>query len=215
VDDFPLSPTQDDYDNDNDEHEHRHRRPQIPTIPDLRFEHSYLRSLKNCLHIQFSDAQTDSKNLGESHHWSVEGSEYEKVEHRQDGSKGSDESSEPMVAIEVAPAVRGAENLLPTFKITHIDWRNVLWITTRDQVIMPFLQGMVWGVAGTYLTPLSKRLFGKWSKSNLNLKDKQAAASEKLRQKMGSFDDGEGAQWLRRWAKGVGIAHTDSGASGR
>ncbi|EIW78421.1 hypothetical protein CONPUDRAFT_145659 [Coniophora puteana RWD-64-598 SS2] len=38
--------------------------------------------------------------------------------------------------------------------IARIDWGGVAWITLRDQVIMPLIQGMVWGVASEYIQPI-------------------------------------------------------------
>jgi len=38
--------------------------------------------------------------------------------------------------------------------VYSIEWGWVSYITVRDQVIMPFVQGLVWGVASFYLRPL-------------------------------------------------------------
>lgn len=67
--------------------------PHIPTIPDLRFEQSYLKSIAPYLRTR---TITDS------------GSEHETVE------------------------------------IVSVQWRKVLWITLRDQIISPLVQGTVW-----------------------------------------------------------------------
>lgn len=37
-------------------------------------------------------------------------------------------------------------------EVVAIDWRKVAWITTRDQVISPLIQGAVWCVNLSYLT---------------------------------------------------------------
>lgn len=40
-------------------------------------------------------------------------------------------------------------------EVVAIDWRKVAWITTRDQVISPLIQGAVWCVNVSYLTTCS------------------------------------------------------------
>lgn len=70
--------------------------PHISTIPDLRFEQSYLKSIAPYLRTR-----TIATDAGE----------HEAVE------------------------------------IVSVQWGNVLWITARDQIISPLLQGTIWWVA--------------------------------------------------------------------
>ncbi|KAI6019945.1 hypothetical protein F5J12DRAFT_926003 [Pisolithus orientalis] len=83
----------------------------------------------------------------------------------------------------VAPLITASQ------QVTSIDWRNLAYITFRDQVVIPLLQGMLWGVIGTYYRPF------------INL------AKDKFRGKSPSPypAEGEGVSWLRKWAKKLGF----------
>lgn len=94
----------------------RSQGPLIPTIPDLRFEQSYMRSIRLHLHLS-PRADVEVQGL------------------RRD----------------VAPVVDAAR------KIESVEWAQVVWVTTRDQVISPFLQGALWSVS--VLPPFSIRFF--------------------------------------------------------
>ncbi|TFY76027.1 hypothetical protein EWM64_g7983 [Hericium alpestre] len=81
-----------------------------------------------------------------------------------------------------------------------VDWGKVLWITTRDQVISPLLQGIVWGTASVFIVPLlaalGARVRGLWPKYS--------------GPPLGH--EGKGVGWLRSWGHslvsgtGVGLA---------
>ncbi|KAI0760140.1 hypothetical protein C8Q74DRAFT_1319366 [Fomes fomentarius] len=70
--------------------------------------------------------------------------------------------------------------------VVHIRWGPVLWVTTRDQVISPLLQGALWGVASHFLRPfgalLGAHVRAWWAKGGTRSHD----AAE-----------GNGVQWLR------------------
>ncbi|KAG6330529.1 hypothetical protein ID866_8562 [Astraeus odoratus] len=83
----------------------------------------------------------------------------------------------------------------PSQQVTRIDWRNVAYITFRDQVVMPLLQGMLWGVVGTYYRPLI-------SLAKDTLRGKPAPPHPV---------EGEGVSWLRRWAKSLGFSSVTIG----
>ncbi|KLO09844.1 hypothetical protein SCHPADRAFT_892794 [Schizopora paradoxa] len=40
-------------------------------------------------------------------------------------------------------------------EVVKVDWGNVAWITFRDQMFMPLLQGLVWGAASQFIVPVS------------------------------------------------------------
>ncbi|KAI5123226.1 hypothetical protein M0805_001315 [Coniferiporia weirii] len=71
----------------------------IKTIPDMRFEQSYLKSI--ALHVKTRRVDEDGP-----------------------------------------------------IEVVGIDWRKVAWITARDQLISPLLQGAVWGVASIFIRPI-------------------------------------------------------------
>lgn len=57
------------------------------------------------------------------------------------GDVNSPSSSDPFtVATHVSPIITSSQ------QITRIDWGKLAWITVRDQVIMPLLQGILWYV---------------------------------------------------------------------
>ncbi|KAI0720734.1 hypothetical protein C8T65DRAFT_705617 [Cerioporus squamosus] len=73
-------------------------------------------------------------------------------------------------------------------EVVRVDWGRVIWITTRDQVISPLLQGALWGVASHFLRPLGALLGahirGWWAKGSPKGRD---------------APEGNGAHWLRNW----------------
>ncbi|KAM6503323.1 hypothetical protein JOM56_000266 [Amanita muscaria] len=109
-----------------------------PLIPDLRFEYSYLRSIKPFIHCRSKrkPSKTSSWTLQQNKHIT--------------GSDLSD-SEESYARVDRSGAV-----LLETKKDYEegivIHWRNVIWITVRDQIILPFIQGALWGLA-SYWAP--------------------------------------------------------------
>lgn len=142
VDDFPDILDKEGLEHDDDT---KHRRPQIPQIPEMRFENSYLRSLRGCLEIQHHDSGLafPSDLTGPQHRRIGEGSEgYEKVEHSKHAS--SEAGTEAIVAVQDVDPRTVTVALQPTFTVVNVDWKSVAWITTKDQLIMPFLQGMLW-----------------------------------------------------------------------
>lgn len=73
-------------------------------VPDLRFEQSYMRSVKPYIHLE-------ARPEGHTAH---------------------------SARVDVLPIV-DAER-----QIARVDWGKLVWVTTRDQLISPFLQGALW-----------------------------------------------------------------------
>ncbi|KAF9446488.1 hypothetical protein P691DRAFT_803909 [Macrolepiota fuliginosa MF-IS2] len=160
--------------NVNDEHNsgypHQHRRrhkAKLPVIPDLRFEYSYLRSVSPYVQVErlhhSAQRQPSADDLLE---------DYEKV----------DVHSEEDVSIEETASIPK--------EVVHVQWKKVLWITTRDQVISPMLQGALWAIASYFLTPYSAQLGSK--------------LGQLVRARPPS-KEGPGAGWLRKWVKSLGL----------
>ena len=83
------------------------------SIPDIRFEQTYLSRVLSCLHVEQIPGRA--------------------------GDVNSPSSSDPFsAATHVSPVITSSQ------QITRIDWGKLVWITVRDQVIMPLLQGMLW-----------------------------------------------------------------------
>ncbi|KAJ7599319.1 hypothetical protein C8J56DRAFT_916422 [Mycena floridula] len=63
-------------------------------------------------------------------------------------------------------------------------WKNILWVAVRDQVISPWLQGSLWAIAVVWLTPYSAQI------------------SRRIR----AAKEGLGAVWLRRQVQTMGLS---------
>ncbi|KAI0739101.1 hypothetical protein C8Q80DRAFT_1339530 [Daedaleopsis nitida] len=107
------------------------KRRHIPPLPDLRFEYSYLRGVAQYVRLERPHSQTAAPSTT-----SENGKETEKA-----AEAGED----------------GLEDVQLSGGV-HVQWGRVLWITTRDQVLSPLLQGAAWGVASHFLRPFGALL---------------------------------------------------------
>ncbi|KAG0697597.1 hypothetical protein DFH29DRAFT_945423 [Suillus ampliporus] len=134
-------------------------------IPDIRFEQTYLSRVQTCLHVEQVAGRGGDVGLPLS-------------------------IDDPFIAAtHVSPVITSSQ------QITRIDWGKLAWITVRDQIIMPLLQGMLWGVIGTYYRP-----FVGVMKSSLRGKPALPNPVE-----------GEGVGWLRSWVKKLGVGELTIG----
>jgi hypothetical protein len=114
------------------EHDQRRRttslsRALLPVIPDLRFEQSYLKSIQPYVHIEEAESQ-ELRVVNEK------GKGKEKAELPREG----EEQREQLIRRDVEPIVDSSHHLV------RIEWGRVAWVTTRDQIISPLLQGALW-----------------------------------------------------------------------
>ena len=93
-------------------------RRRIPPVPDMRFEYSYLRGVRQYVQLERPPRPTAS----------------EKGKER---ATNIDEEDEVQEEEEQEPGVG---------QIVQVQWGWILWITTLDQVISPLLQGAFWCV---------------------------------------------------------------------
>jgi len=114
----------------------QHHPPRLPVIPDLRFEYSYLRSIRPYVSIEriiALDARSAMKVelVAEDDYISLgaEGKEKELLE--------EDRLVVPKLQSTMVSGPR---------EIIHLQWQKIFWVTLRDQVISPFLQGALWCV---------------------------------------------------------------------
>ncbi|KAH7886922.1 hypothetical protein F5I97DRAFT_1936517 [Phlebopus sp. FC_14] len=161
---FPGYPSHSRHDDNEEETSLRRRLP----IPDLRFEQTYLTRIHACLHIEpiSEDPEDSEKKLVCS-------------------TVGSEEETAYVATTHVSPLVNSAQ------QVTRIDWGQVAYITLRDQVLMPLLQGILWGVVGTYYKP-----FASYAKGCLQGKPLRSRPVE-----------GGGVSWLRSWAQKLGLSN--------
>jgi hypothetical protein len=90
-------------------------------IPDIRFEQTYLSRVQTCLHV-------------------------EEIAGRGGGADSPSSSDDSFTAAtHVSPVITSSQ------QITRVYWGKLAWITIRDQVIMPLLQGMLWYVISTII----------------------------------------------------------------
>ncbi|KAF5310873.1 hypothetical protein D9619_007877 [Psilocybe cf. subviscida] len=141
---------------------HHEDRPRLPDIPDLRFEYSYVRSVRRFVQVErVSQPQ------------SAEQEEYEAVDalHHQEKS--------------------GEVSLRPPSEVITVQWGKVFWVTIRDQVISPFVQGTLWALASYYLSPVSAQVGSRLG----------TYVHQKLPSK-----EGMGISWLRNKMQSVGLS---------
>ncbi|KAL0959911.1 hypothetical protein HGRIS_011576 [Hohenbuehelia grisea] len=164
-------------------HQPKHQHPEepthsplsrIPIIPDLRFEYSYLRSIRPF--VKFTRTPANSASLSPK---PLAESGYEIV-----SEKGKEKESPTSSPTTPEVAVQPTETI-------QIQWGKVLWVTTRDQIVAPFLQGALWGVAGYFLVPLMAR-------ARKGVASFFVSRLPKLRP-----GEGKGAASLRGWARGL------------
>lgn len=108
---------------------HHHPSPSLsrgllPAIPDLRFEQSYLKSIKGFVHVEEVSLELGAVD--------------EKGKKKAESLRGDEEHRALVIRRDVRPIVDSSHHLL------SVDWSQVVWVTTRDQVISPFLQGALW-----------------------------------------------------------------------
>jgi len=160
---------------------HKHTsdsRPRLPVIPDLRFEYSYMRSIRP--YIQFERSTSAIHPVGPA----LDDHEYERINIPGD-EKETERNDKPVSS--------PTPILAP--EIIRVQWKKVIWITVRDQVISPLVQGALWALVLYHLTPFSAQLGSKMG----------TIAHERILTKEGS-----GVGWLRDWARNLGLSRSSS-----
>ncbi|KAF8317170.1 hypothetical protein DL93DRAFT_2165825 [Clavulina sp. PMI_390] len=149
-----------------------------PPIPDLRFEQSYLLSIQSF--ISFPAASTSTKppkssNIDHSvgRHESMQTSE--KLGLVDSGDSGQNEVIESLYGVPL-----------------DIRWRGVAWVTIRDQIISPLVQGALWAVIGISVAPLVNNA-GKSIRALFGLGPQRRPA--------GSPSSQNEMNWFRRWVR--------------
>ena len=101
-----------------DDHPHHHQRRRIPPVPDLRFEQSYLRSVRPYVHVELVRPNPEQTS-------------------RDEKGKGISQTEDQDSS--TSTVTRKQENI-------QVQWANVLWVTTKDQILSPLIQGALWCV---------------------------------------------------------------------
>jgi len=87
----------------------------------------------------------------------------------------------------VIPDLRFEPTYLAKLAAAGSGWQSVVYITVRDQVINPLLQGALWGTATVFIQPLLRPLIGWWFNPHTTQPPREGSA----------------AGWLRRWARSL------------
>ncbi|PWN44754.1 hypothetical protein IE81DRAFT_345446 [Ceraceosorus guamensis] len=120
-------------------------------LPDLRFEQSYLASIRGYVHELEHEAAQDIKAARK------EGDDLaEKTggANLKEGEKGErlvvDEASQSGAKkVQLSKSPKGEPELW--LGSLRIEWVPLLYLTIRDQLLSPLIQGAVWGLAGIAL----------------------------------------------------------------
>lgn len=120
--------------------DHPHTPHRVRAVPDLRFEQGYLKSIQPYVRVQRYSA--------------LEVSAYEKGKGKAEGLEGGEE----VVRRDLAEG-----------EIIQIQWGRVAWITTRDQIISPLLQGVLRYAFTTDGVCLCSALLIRAGESRLNI----------------------------------------------
>jgi len=104
----------------------------LPTIPDLRFEYSYLRGVRQYVHVErmYSISTQQHRRMSTKELLNDHGNVGLPDMTSQGGYQRTFVQSTSQSPKEVI----------------HVQWKEAIWATTRDQVISPFLQGAFWSV---------------------------------------------------------------------
>ncbi|KAJ1030494.1 hypothetical protein NDA16_001403 [Ustilago loliicola] len=108
----------------------------LPTLPDLRFEQSYLATIRNFLH----EEQPPSSSQDES-------SEFNE---KQDLTDEKDEDHHHKIEVTRSNADKKYHELW--LGNLRVEWFPILYVTVRDQLLSPLVQGAVWGLGGLLYT---------------------------------------------------------------
>ncbi|CAE6476854.1 unnamed protein product [Rhizoctonia solani] len=154
----------------------------IKSLPDLRFEQSYLLALKPFVHIR-ADESVNEKAKPQP---SVENPVVESVA-----------LAEP-VGLDIV--IRGA-GVSRYGTPERIEWGKIAWITIRDQVIAPLVQGTVWGSASIFLGPASRKVALSLREMFVGPSNQQPPVTTTTRTSRGENSMG----WLKSLVRGLGV----------
>ncbi|KAK0519784.1 hypothetical protein OC835_007418 [Tilletia horrida] len=118
-------------------------------MPDMRFEQSYLATVRGFVHELRPEDTAEEKHAVLESRAEGDAPPDEAIFNEKQGSGNSDEERLPKV---VATVTRTPEPELWLGNL-KIDWYvlsryPLVWVTFRDQVVSPLIQGTVWGLAG-------------------------------------------------------------------
>ncbi|KAJ3927536.1 MAG: hypothetical protein NXY57DRAFT_903731 [Lentinula lateritia] len=144
-----------------------HSRPHFPPLPDLRFEVTYLQSIQPYIRFHQRPANARPANA------KTKIPDFAKID-------------------QTTSMKTESLKLLEGEEVIEIEWMGVLWITVRDQIISPLIQGTLWALVSFYVSPFSARV--------------GHGLVERLPSRPASTKKGRGAELFRDWVKGLGLS---------
>lgn len=137
----------------NGHHQSHKRTEKLPVIPDLRFEYSYLRSIRHHIHIERMHVHSVSAQQHHSMSTKELLDDYEKAKLPEEASQGGAQ------CLSVQGPSQGSKEVI------HVQWKKAIWVTVRDQIMSPFLQGAFWCVVVPQKFVSSSRALTIWQGS--------------------------------------------------
>ncbi|POY71420.1 hypothetical protein BMF94_5733 [Rhodotorula taiwanensis] len=128
----------------------------VPPIPDLRYEQGVLASLQPFIHRVPASPAT-STTAPSAH--GVKGEETEKHELKVEAAETATLAARDLTAEAKGGSERQSDIFLGPLRI---EWGRVVYVIVRDQVLSPLVQGVLWGVAGFYLSAI-----WQWNKARI------------------------------------------------
>ncbi|KAI0247198.1 hypothetical protein BJV78DRAFT_1285710 [Lactifluus subvellereus] len=99
-------------------------------------------------------------------------------------SHAENQASPKRLQPSLIPDLRFEPTYLARLEVAGPGWQSVVWVTVRDQVLNPLIQGALWGTASVFIQPLLRRLTS------------QRYAPQPAK-------EGSAAGWLRQWARSL------------
>jgi len=116
-------------------------------MPDMRFEQSYLATIRGFVHELRPEESTDEKRAVEQAR----------------GKDGAPSDLAEEITTTKPPKVVATLHRTPEPELwvgnLKVDWYPLFWVTFRDQVMSPLVQGTVWGLAGLVLAQVRTLIF--------------------------------------------------------
>jgi len=150
------------------------------------------------LHLLYRDKRNNSTTVMSREHWHV-GSRPDYITHlalsrshaehqgRVPSRPKHDAHMPKHLQPSVIPDLRFEPTYLAKLAVAGPGWKSVVWVTVRDQMISPLLQGALWGAASIFIQPLLQSL--TWKRSQ-----PYSLRAQK---------EGSAAGWLRQWARSL------------
>ncbi|WWC85375.1 uncharacterized protein L201_000238 [Kwoniella dendrophila CBS 6074] len=146
----------------------------MPVMPDLRFEQSYLLSIRPFL----------------TPHPTAEGIQ----------KKGEVEKSKPSGTLVTSS---DEDTVFHWGRQVDVEWRQVIWVTLRDQVLSPLLQGAFWGWATIFLASTGAAMRANlYPTSHVNKGRISGGPGGKINQSGGGKAVGESG-WWKNWVNSL------------